>query len=127
MFYDLLVGEMAASQGDATNAIALLMDAARQSQSQQLYQRAAEIALQSRSGQQAFIVANEWQTNFPQSRDANRYSLQILLRLNRISESQEPLSREVAWTNNASQACNLSRGCASFIAAQRTRLWRPPS
>ena len=42
LFYDLLVGEMAASQGDATNAIALLMDAARQSQSQQLYQRAAE-------------------------------------------------------------------------------------
>ncbi|MEZ2737966.1 tetratricopeptide repeat protein [Comamonas jiangduensis] len=103
LFYDLLVGEMAASQGDATNAIALLMDAARQSQSQQLYQRAAEIALQSRSGQQAFIVANEWQTNFPQSRDANRYLLQILLRLNRISESQEPLSREVAWTNNAAK------------------------
>lgn len=103
LFYDLLVGEMAASQGDATNAIALLMEAARQSQSPQLYQRAAEIALQSRSGQQAFIVANEWQTNFPQSRDANRYLLQILLRLNRISESQEPLAREVAWTNSAAK------------------------
>lgn len=98
LFYDLLVGEMSASQGDATNAVALLMEAARQSQSQLLYQRAAELALQSRSGQRALMVANEWQQNFPQSRDANRYMLQILLMLNRISESQEALSREVAWT-----------------------------
>ncbi|MBP9940727.1 MAG: hypothetical protein KBF33_04935, partial [Comamonas sp.] len=57
LFYDLLVGEMSASQGDAVNAVALLMEAARQSQSQQLYQRAAELALQSRSGQRALMVA----------------------------------------------------------------------
>ena len=103
LFYDLLVGEMAASQGDAVNAIALLMEAARQSQSQQLYQRAAEIALQARSGPQALMVATEWQTNFPQSRDANRYLLQILLMLNRVSESQEALNREIAWTNTAAK------------------------
>jgi hypothetical protein len=49
----------------------------RQTQSPQLYQRAAELALQSRSGQRALIVANEWYKAFPQSRDANRYMLQI--------------------------------------------------
>lgn len=103
LFYDLLVGEMAAAQGDAVNAVALLMEAARQSLSPKLYQRAAEIALQSRSGQQALTVANEWQQGFPQSRDANRYLLQVLLMLNRISETQEPLSREVAWTNNSAK------------------------
>lgn len=103
LFYELLVGEMSASQGDATNAIALFMDAARQTQSAQLYQRAAELALQSRSGQRALIVANEWYKAFPQSRDANRYMLQILLMLNRVSESQEYLAREVAWTPAASK------------------------
>ena len=103
LFYDLLVGEMAASQGDAANALALLMEAARESQSPQLYLRAAEIALQSRSGQQALMVANEWQKNSPESRDANRYLLQVLLMLNRTSESQEPLSREMAWTHPASK------------------------
>ena len=109
LFYDLLVGEMSAAQGDATNAIALLMEAARQSHSPQLYQRAAELALQSRSGQRALMVANEWQQNFPQSRDANRYLLQVLLMLNRISESQEALSREVAWTaTNAKPATYLA-------------------
>ncbi|MEG0540580.1 MAG: hypothetical protein RR566_14905, partial [Comamonas sp.] len=77
LFYDLLVGEMSASQGDAVNAVALLMEAARQSQSQQLYQRAAELALQSRSGQRALMVADEWQKNFPKSREANRFMLQV--------------------------------------------------
>ena len=104
LFYNLLVGEMAASMGDANNAIALLMDAARQNQSQQLYQRSAEIALQARSGPQALRVATEWQKNFPQSRDANRYLLQVLLMLNRISESQEPLRREIAWTDPAAKS-----------------------
>ena len=104
LFYNLLVGEIAASIGDGTNAIALLMDAARQNQSQQLYQRSAEIALQARSGPQALMVATEWQKNFPQSRDANRYLLQVLLMLNRISESQEPLQREIAWTAPAAKS-----------------------
>lgn len=104
LFYNLLVGEMAASIGDGTNAIALLMDAARQNQSPQLYQRSAEIALQARSGPQALMVATEWQKNFPQSREANRYLLQVLLMLNRVSESQEPLQREIAWTDPAAKS-----------------------
>lgn len=103
LFYDLFVGELSAMQGDTTNAVALMMEAARQSQSQQLYQRAAEMALQSRSGQIALMVANEWQKNFPQSREANRYLLQILLMLNRVSESQDALGREIAWTPMASK------------------------
>ncbi|HEY4664114.1 MAG TPA: tetratricopeptide repeat protein [Comamonas sp.] len=103
LFYDLLVGEMALSQGDANNGVALLMEAARKTQSQALYQRAAEVALQSRSGPRALMVANEWQQSFPQSRDANRYLLQVLLMLNRVSESQEALAREVAWTAPAAK------------------------
>ena len=103
LFYDLLVGEMAAAHGDRTNAVALFMAAARQTQRPELYQRAAEMALQSRSGQQALIVANEWLQNLPQSRDANRYLLQILLMLNRVSESQDALNREISWAHSASK------------------------
>ena len=98
LFYELLVGEMAAAQGDLTNAVALLMEAARQTQSEALYQRAADLALQSRSGTRALGVAREWQQNLPQSRLANRYVLQILISLNRIAESEAALSREIGWT-----------------------------
>ena len=104
LFYELLLGEMSASQGDTTNGVALMLEAARQSQSEKLYQRAAEIAMQSRSGQRAFMVAHEWSQNFPQSRPANRFILQVLLMLNRTSESQDYLRREVAWTPAGSKS-----------------------
>lgn len=103
LFYGLLTAELSASQGDTTTAIALLLDAARELHSEPLYERATEVALQGRSGQQALRTAQEWQTSFPHSRAANRFVLQILLTLNRIAESQEPLAREVAWTPLASK------------------------
>lgn len=103
LFYELLVGEMSAAQGDAPTAVALLLDAARQTQSQQLYRRASDIALRARSGPHALQAANAWSQDFPDSRDANRYLLQILLMLNRVSESEQPLARELAATPLASK------------------------
>lgn len=79
------------------------MEAARNSQDEAIYQRAAELALQSRAGPRALSVANEWQQNFPDSREANRFLLHVLLLLNRVSETQEPLAREVAWTDPAAK------------------------
>lgn len=98
LFYELLVGEMSATHGDASTAIALLLDAARQTQSQALYRRATDIALRARSGPRALEAAQAWQQAFPDARDANRYLLQILLMLNRVSESETPLARELAHT-----------------------------
>lgn len=103
LFYELLVGEMSARQGDATTAVALLLDAARETQSQALYRRATDIALRARSGPRALEAAQAWQQAFPDARDANRYLLQILLMLNRVSESEAPLTRELAATPLASK------------------------
>ena len=109
LFYEILVGEMAAGQGDMVNAMALMLEAARQSGSEQLYRRATELGLQSRSGDRALSAAQEWKHAFPQSRDANRYVLQLLLALNRVSESLQPLQQEIAFTPAASKP-------ASFLA-----------
>ena len=98
LFYELLVGEMSWARGDYANAISLLMEAARSTQDARLYRRAADIALQSRAGQRALGVAQSWQQAFPESREANRYVLQILLALNRVSDTSEPLRRELAAT-----------------------------
>ncbi|MEG0151400.1 MAG: hypothetical protein RR701_18695, partial [Comamonas sp.] len=109
LFYEILVGEMAAGQGDMVNAMALMLEAARQSGSEQLYRRATELGLQSRSGERALSAAQEWKHAFPQSRDANRYVLQLLIALNRVSESLQPLQQEIASTPAASKP-------ASFLA-----------
>ena len=96
LFYELLLGEMTTSRGDPGTGYALMLDAARRSGDPQLYRRATEIALQSRSGEYALMAARAWKEALPQSRDANRYMLRILVALNRIGDSAEPLKQELS-------------------------------
>ena len=106
LFYELLLAEMSAAQGDNITAVDLLLDAAHQTQDATLFRRAADLALQSRSGQRALLAAQAWQQAFPQSREANRYVLQILLALNRVSDTVEPLARELAATPEPAKAAS---------------------
>ncbi len=96
LLYEILVGELTTSQGDPASGYALMLDAARQSGEEQLYQRATQIALQSRSAESALIAAHAWQDSFPNSADANRYLLRILVALNRVDETADPLRKELA-------------------------------
>ncbi len=95
LFYQLLIGEITTREGEPAAGFSLILDAARKSNDAQLYQRAADIALQSRSGDAALQAARSWRQAQPASREANRYVLQILVALNRISETAEPLKMEV--------------------------------
>ena len=96
LFYQLLVGEMSAQSGDASSAYALMLDAARKANSERLYERAVELALTARSGESALAAAQAWTRAFPASSSANRYVLQILIGLNKLSDTVEPLKRELA-------------------------------
>lgn len=98
LFYEILVGEMAASAGALADAQAMMMEAARTSGSEKLYRRATELALQSRSADRALRNARAWLEAFPQSREANRFVLQILVAMNRIQDSMSYLRREIEAT-----------------------------
>jgi tetratricopeptide (TPR) repeat protein len=91
LFYKLLIGELSAGAGEPGPAVSLILDAAQKTNDVQLYQRATELALQSRSGEAALQSARAWKKAYPTSIEANRYMLQILLALNRVTESAEPL------------------------------------
>jgi hypothetical protein len=95
LFYQLLVGEMTLQDGEPAAGFALMLDAARKTSDAQLYQRATDIALQSRSGDAALQAARAWKQDQPTSREANRYVLQILVALNRIADTAEPLQTEI--------------------------------
>lgn len=95
LFYELLLGEMATRNGDPRTGYALMLDAARRSADPRLYRRATEMALQSRSADAALMAARAWKEALPLSRDANRYLLRILVTINRIEESAEPLQQEL--------------------------------
>src|SRR5687767_602638 len=78
LFFELLVGELSARTGEATRGVSLLLDAARKTNDPALHQRAVEMGFQTRSGDAALEAARAWKQAFPQSREANRFVLQIL-------------------------------------------------
>ena len=98
LFYRLLIGEITAREGDAGAGFALMLDSARKTNDAQLYQRAVEIALQSRSGDAALQAAMAWKQAQPYAQDANRYVLQILIALNRVQDTLEPLKSGIEQT-----------------------------
>ena len=95
LFYQLLLGELNARSNEPGAGYALILDAARKTNDAKLYQRAVEIAFQSRSGDAALQAARAWREAQPGSREANRFVMQILIALNRLAESAEPLRAEI--------------------------------
>ena len=108
MVYRLLIGEITAREGDAGAGYALILDSARKTNDAQLYQRAVEIALQSRSGDAALQAALAWRQAQPASREPNRYVLQILIALNRIQDTLEPLKKGIELATIADRSRAIS-------------------
>lgn len=108
LFYQLLLGELTAQGGEAATGYSLILDAARKTGDPRLYQRAVEIALQARSGESALQAARAWKQALPNSKDANRYVLQILIGLNRLAEAVEPLKRDIALADPKERAVAIA-------------------
>jgi tetratricopeptide (TPR) repeat protein len=112
LFYQLLIGELNAVPslgGSASTAFSLMLDAARKSNDAALYQRTVEMAIQGRSGDAALQAANAWKQAQPQSRDANLQVLQVLLALNRVPETAEPLRSFIQLTPAAERSATLAQ------------------
>ena len=101
LFYQLLLGEINAGGAEPGAGYSLILDAARKTNNPALYQRAVDIAFQARSGDAALQAANAWKQAQPQSREANRYVLQILVALNRVADTAEVLKSDIALATAA--------------------------
>jgi tetratricopeptide (TPR) repeat protein len=91
LFYQLLVGELALTQGDLGTAYSWLLDAARRTRDDGLYRRSIDIAIQARSGDQALAAARAWRLARPESLEALRLQVQLLMGTGRATEVTEPL------------------------------------
>lgn len=102
LFYQVLIAEIESNGGNAGPAYQLYLEAARRqhttSQGSQLYQRAVEIALRARAGEQALAAAKAWRQAYPQSREASDYTAQILIALGRTNELAAPLRTLIQQT-----------------------------
>ncbi|WP_428505082.1 tetratricopeptide repeat protein [Roseateles sp.] len=91
LFYQLLVGELELSTGQAGVAYQVLLDAARRTKDEELFKRVVNIALQARAGDQALSAARSWRESLPASLPAQQMTIQLLALLNRPAEAVEPL------------------------------------
>lgn len=108
LFYQVLLGELNAQESDPSLGYSLILDAARKTEDPQLFQRAVEIALQARSGESALQAARAWRQALPKSREANRFVLQILIGLNRLGDTVEPMKREVALAPDQDRPASIA-------------------
>ena len=112
LFYQLLVGEFELSASEGSTAYLVMLDAANKTKNEQLYKRSVDMALQIRAGGPALIVAQSWRKALPTSRVAHRYLIELLVALNRSSETAEPLRSLIRLTPSAERAsliANLPR------------------
>lgn len=108
IFYEVLLGEIhLINDSDPTMGYSLLLDAAHKTKNTELFKRAVDVALEFRSGDAALSAAQAWQKAYPTSREANRYILQILVALNRLEDSLEPLKKELALTPDSTKPVTL--------------------
>ena len=99
LFYEVLLGELnTRAGGDPVEGFQLLLDAARRTRDPKLFQRAVDVAVQARSPEAALVAARAWKQATPDSRDARRLELQVLIVLGRLGETVEPLRAELAAT-----------------------------
>jgi tetratricopeptide (TPR) repeat protein len=122
LFYQLLLGELNVRGNEPSTGFALILDAARKTGDASLYQRAVELAFEARSGEAALQAARAWKQAYPQSREANRYVLQILVALNRLQESVEPLKTEIALADPKDRPAVIAAVVRAYARATDKKL-----
>jgi len=107
LFYQLVVSELSLQKEDIVSAYALVMDAARQVPDPRLFQRAVEIALRGRDANAALDASKAWQQALPDSAEADRYLLQLLIGLNRSGEAALAAQRLLARAQDADRGATI--------------------
>jgi tetratricopeptide (TPR) repeat protein len=87
----LILGELEAQGGESRNAFERILAVARQTRDEGLFERAIELAVQSRSPDRAVAAAKAWRASMPDSSQALRLQLQLLVALDRPADLVEPI------------------------------------
>ncbi len=91
LFYQLIIGEIELRGGEPGTAFEVILDAARRTRDEALFRRAVGIALEARASEQALGATRSWRNVRPESLDALRLQIQLLLAMGKPAELAEPL------------------------------------
>lgn len=119
LLYEVLLSEMSFNRGNAEQATALMLSAARRTNDEGLFKRATEMAIRAHNGHAALEAASAWRNAHPESAKASQYELQVLIVLGRIGATEEPIKHFLSTLPEADQV--------AFITALPMLYQRAPS
>jgi len=93
LLYQLLTAEFALREGEAGDAVELMLQAARTHKDDALYRRALQIAVEAGAGDKAMSIVRSWRQTMPRSTEALRTEIQLLIAFDRVPETAEPLKQ----------------------------------
>lgn len=108
LFYQLLRGELELRSGQVVEGHQSLIDAARRTRDETLFRRATEAALQQRAIELALQSTQVWRATLPDSLEAARYQLQLLIVMNRPNDTVEPLRTLLRLTPAAERTAAIT-------------------
>ena len=120
VFYEVLVSEFNAQNGDPSTAFAYMLDAAQRAKSERLFERTVELGFAQRNASLALQAAQVWAKVLPASAQAHRYSAQILIGLDRLNEAVEPL-RMMLQTSSAEERTTQLALLPNYFARTKDR------
>ena len=96
LFFKILLGELSLLDDKPRDAYALILDSAKKSKDERLFERAMGIALQARAGESALTVAKAWRAALPDSLDAVRAEFELTIALNKVDLQAKALDDYMA-------------------------------
>jgi tetratricopeptide (TPR) repeat protein len=108
LLYQLLLAEFALRESQPDDAIELMVEAARRTKDDALFRRALQIAVEAGAGEKALTITKSWRQTLPRSTEALRTEVQLLLALDRIPDTADPLKQLLAISSPAERGALIA-------------------
>ncbi len=108
LLYQLLLAEFALRESQPADAVELMLQAARHNKDDALYRRALQIAVEAGAGDKALTIVRSWRQTMPNSTEALRTEIQLLIAFDRVPETAEPLKQLLSLSTPAERSALIS-------------------
>ena len=118
LFYQLFLSELELVRGEPGVSYQVMLDAAKRLRDESLYQRAVDIAVGARAGDQALAATKAWRSTLPRSTRAAELQAQLLMALGRPNEATEPIRALLDHTAESDRAAAIATLPRLVLAGQ---------
>ena len=108
LLYQLLEAEFALREGEPGDAVELMLQAARTNKDDALYRRALQIAVEAGAGDKALVIVRSWRQTMPKSTEALITEVRLLIELDRVADTAEPLKQLLSLSTPAERSALIS-------------------